>query len=300
MSDPLMSRPLEFIGRGGGASSAPLLPAPTPLPAIPKAPSQDKNWMFDSNGKIDQDAALKHILKIRDYNPDVWQKKQQSQFDEFFGAPGGDTSLTNGPSALENRMNRGETDPANSLRSAYEMRRDRGDQFEPDRPNPELDFRRLLDATTPSLDPLLKMPEDSFRESFGNLTATDSLTLFGSNREPKSTRETESRSEFQKLIGPVPIIATSISELIDSTPDTTRESINPIIGRQPSGRSDLSDPRGLSEPFGNVGSRSSLSTTLESFNTRSAPSRMAPPAPLPVAPNPFLNPARFEPPRRKF
>ena len=81
--DDILSKPFdELRSRGDGNGSLdPVLPSiPTsPRNAIPKDKTDDKNWIIPKG--FDQDAVLKEIFKVRDYDMESGDKKSRTGFE---------------------------------------------------------------------------------------------------------------------------------------------------------------------------------------------------------------------------
>lgn len=289
---------VEILPQGKGSSSAPVMPVPTIAPILPKDRNKDKNWMFDADGKIDHEAALREIFGIREYGPEAWQKGTKTGLETFLSTTL--TSKTNGPVTVDEVFDPTNPNPGLAFRSQSRSEDDSANEDgEPaERPNPELDFRRLL---YPHLDPLDKAPELSNRYAFGGLAMNPAFRQPTSAQDQAKAREKEKRAaDFQKLIGSTPFVNTTVKELIEGTGSSARQEADPRAGRDPSNRS-LS-PSTLSDPFarGNGNSRPPMSSTLESFNSRANPANgpVGVTTPLPPSIQPKSVPIEF--PKRAF
>lgn len=298
--EDLISKPLDFLKSRGseGGSLAPEFPTPSLSPLIPRGKSTDNKWMFDSNGKLDQEAALKQIFKIKDYNLDDWEKKSDSEFESMFGEKTAQNNDPLKPGGFDPRKARGEIGPGNTRNSRMER-----EATVEEAPNPELDFNRLLESTR---DPFTVLPGDSIRTP----------PLYGSTLNPQgrpslpnqSAREKERQRELQsqameKLLGPRPFSGNPLNDILPGNNEPTRQEINPITGRRIEER--VLDSRSKTpEVFGGFVTtpRATASLPLDGLPSRAVGSSVSPSfVPPPTAAPATQNKApTFEIPRRKF
>lgn len=300
--DPF-DQPLDFNRkREDGGSLAPVLPSPTLLgPPETGGKPLEKTWFFNSNGKLDHDAALKRIFKIRDYDLKQLQKTPGSEFDKMFGK---EKEESNRPFDATKKRRNGETNDSNSFEA------DRRDRFleqtnsQTGRIETVFGMNRGL-AETPSLDPLARIPGQMDRNPFGGNLFDPTARKSSYQESLTKPEEQDSWSkEFQKMFGPRPTLDSSLAELLRNAPDPTRQQLNPLTGRRLDD-SLLGSKSSLADPLGTINQtapRTPFSSSLESFNSKQAGSSLTPMLAPPTVSiqAPASKPPTFEIPRRKF
>ncbi|MBI4659232.1 MAG: hypothetical protein HY735_10355 [Verrucomicrobia bacterium] len=314
--DDLFSKPLDFqrfrSGDGGG-SLIPSLPAPIQPTNLRKDQLEKKKWLQNETENLDQDAALKQIFGIKEYDfeglgapskgglGDLWggssPTKRPNHFGRDLDAPspwnksGRNSRDLTGPPAmgLTNR------DRSNRPDSTMEEENSDGNGT-----IAELNLNNLF-RPTQTLQPSERIPAGMIRMPSGPNGISQFLnqTFAGSSA---GDREKELRAqEFEKLLKGPRLLPSRNNDPINSLPDGTRQELNPIRGT----RLD-EDSASAVKAFG-AGNLPGLGAPLrpglfDSFNAKVlgssslAPSIAAPP------PSPIMNakPPVLEIPRRKF
>lgn len=309
-ADDPFSKPLEFLKSHNDVSSMPILPTPSSNPNIRKEKSTDANWIFETPETLDQEAMLKEIFKIREYDPEKRHQKSMTAAERFFG-----------------RENERDKDRKNQFRPGYQRKDDRmgqmkadgealssdryktslsssGEEEEGDSKQPihELNLKNLLHPHR-SQEYLSRFTLDvngKFVQAMNvNRLLDPHLPASAGRNKQQETR----LQEFEKLLGNRNALVNPLNDTLSLQQDTTRMEINPTIAR----RADdyLNEgPSSSPDSFGGVSAQAPLSRPriLEPFNPKVLGISSTAPTPLPNGPPVLMQPkpAVLEIPRRRF
>ena len=312
--DPF-SRPLELFRSRNDLDSGsfmPVLPPPVHSNRIRKEKADDNNWIFSTPETLDQDAALKEIFKIRDYDPDTRNAKPKGAAERFFeGSSEHDrkskslTARQKGPKDDEYDLNDGRLA---SRRKSFSSTAEE-ESLESTLPIAELNLKELLHPNH-SADYVSRFSLD-LNGRLTHASAPNHMsnpTLSGATWTGR-TREQELRfQEFEKLLGGRKILTNPLTDPLNMQQDSTRLEINPVIGRRPENYSSDSSETNPSNPFGGLPGQASVSRPqfLDTFHPRALgipfSSSSATPSVLPPRGTPVIQakPAVLELPRRAF
>jgi len=305
------SNPLDFMKSGGGSGGGSLVPnLPPPANSTRTRPKQedDKNWMFDTKGNIDQEAALQKIFGVRESGFGAPKTDPKNANNSGFG---NDTDRweqsSSGKNWLEIGYRKAERDSEKGLKREETTEPNSGFEDKEDssfsRKRNELNLNNLLSpkqSKEVSSDGTSGYARDPFALS-GLLQSVNNTETGKFGR----TKEQEDRlSDFQNLLGVKPtLFVDQLRNTLNSQPDATRREMNPVFGKP----LESSVPPGLNpsslNPF-TSGTRTAPANSglFNSFNTRNLgksglnPAMIIPPSVPVFQPKPTV----LEIPRRKF
>ena len=320
--DDLLSRPFdELRSRGDGAGSLdPVLPSipVNPRNVLPKDKTDDKNWIIPKG--FDQDAVLKEIFKVRDYDLENRDKKSRTGFERILGVDRGNKdekdgsgSLSLTPRSMEDQFGQKVLGPMTpEMMSRYRPQTRSPSDQDPKSTTDlimELSFENLMRVTRPF--EVLSQPtsdltgmvlmQNAFGQTFNRLMPV---------RTPKTKQQEQSSKDFQKLLGSSRQFLTSrLNDPLNSQSDETRLEVNPVTGKR-LGESSLNSPLGArqsampdpSAGLSGISRPSSISSILDSLNPKNDGGSMGGSSSSLPSTTPIMQPGPpvLEMPRRKF
>lgn len=316
--DDVLTKPFEDLKSKTESSGSlePVLPSlpMNPRKAISKEKTEEKNWIYPK--EFDQDAVLKEIFKIRDYDMDPMEKKRKTGFERILGVDvdgkASDAALTLSP-LTDQKFNQSEM--VGPIRPELLNRYRSNHRYDEENPSGtdlimELSFENLLRVTRP-MDLLPRAPGDltgivllqnAFGQTFNKLMPA---------RTGRSQEQVQRSKDFEKLIGYRKLAGVRFNDPVNSQGDESRQELNPVTGRkigdsQMNGGGVLgsveSKTPDLVVGFSGI-SRSSFSSVLDSVNSKARDgSFTGPSAAFPSTTTPLIQPSPpvLELPRRKF
>lgn len=317
--DDVLTKPFEDLKSKTESSGSlePVLPSlpMNPRKAISKEKTEEKNWIYPK--EFDQDAVLKEIFKIRDYELDPLEKKRKTGFERILGVDvdgkASDAALTLSP-LTDQKFTQGEM--VGPIRPELLNRYRSSHRYDEENPSGtdlimELSFENLLRVTRP-MDLLPRAPGDltgivllqnAFGQTFNKLMPA---------RTGRTPEQLQRSKDFEKLIGNRRLAVVRFNnDPVNSQGDDSRQELNPVTGRKildspmngggvlGSGESKMPDPI---VGFSGV-SRSTFSSVLDSVNSKARDgSFTGPSAAFPSTTAPLIQPSPpvLELPRRKF
>jgi hypothetical protein len=304
--DDILSKPFDFLksrGDGDGGSLAPSLPPPfTQRGSLRKDKPEEKHWIQGTSEKFDQEAVLKEIFKIREYDLESLAKKPESSLSGILESDGNAGDKPSEATAPGDPLTSHETTPMGRSNVAHRNRTlMEEDSFGSTTPNSELNLNQLLNPNQ-MRDPLATAPAGMmpapFRGRFEPMQNRATPLQNGRSRE----RELRSQ-EFDKLLGTRKSFLSPLNDSINSQTDSTRQEMNPITGRKMGENGSAINPPGVSDSLTglNGSSRNPLTGFTDSLNMRAPGGSSLAPAFTPPPVTPVSQPKQvFEIPRRKF
>jgi hypothetical protein len=271
--DELFTKPFEGFRSKieSGGSLDPVLPSlPPTLGTSPRKEKTDKeSWIFNTPKDLDEEAILKEIFKIRDYDPEVLGKKPKSGFERLLLS--GDSENKSPSSSVtlfsNDRYNRKDPNPMNRYRSSRSFSEEENITTSPI--IPELSLEYLL-RVTQSVDRQSQVASD-FGRILQNVSSLGQTFNRLATTKPVRTREQELQSkEFQKLLGNRSLLRSQAIDPLNSQSDISRQEINPVIGKRLGENADGPSPIGTATPAGRFGEapRGTSFSALDSINAK--------------------------------
>lgn len=307
----LYSDPLDFMksrGGSGGGSLVPTLPPPANSTRSRPKQEDDMNWMFDTKGNIDQEAALQKIFGVRDSSFGVPKTGSKNANNSSFGD---DTERweqsSSGKNWLEIGYRKAEKASENGLKREETAEPNSGFEDKADssfsRKRNELNLNNLL-SPKQSKEVSSDGPSGYAQDPFALSGLLQSVNNTEKGRFGRTKEQEDRLSDFQNLLGVQPtLFVDQLRNTLDSQPDATRRDMNPIFGSplESSGPSGL-NPSSLNPFNSGVRAAPANSGLFDSFNTRSLgksglnPAMIIPPSVPVFQPKPIV----LEIPRRKL
>jgi hypothetical protein len=300
-NDPFGNKPLDFL-RGGGNSMSPVLPAPALNKNSLKNKTDDDNWIFGKT--LDQEAALKEIFKIRDYDPEARDRKPKTAVERVFGRESDRDRKGQSRSARQKDDKFDPAEPGLDDRLKSPLTRSEEEELQASQPIAELNFKELLH------------PEQSaeYRSRFtldihGRLTHPLALSQFGNQSLSTSTSQNKQRElrlqEFERMLPGPKLLSNPLLDPIRTQEDSTRMEVNPVVGRRTEEAAMDSSSTSVNPLAGLPGQRpGSRSQVFDTFSPRSlglSAGVSANPMPSSRAPSIMQGkPAVLELPKRAF
>jgi hypothetical protein len=272
--DDLFTKPFDgFKSKSeNGSSLEPSLPSlpPSLQPNNRKDKNDKDNWIFSTPKNRDEDALLREIFGVREYDLGALEKKSKSGLERL--QLSGDTENNTPSSAtlfsndrLNDRLNRKDPNPMNRYRSQAFSEEE---NLATNPIIPELSLEYLL-RVTQSVDPVPQVANDlarilSIQNSFGQ--------TFNRLTKPVRAREQDQESKsVEKLLGKPKFLRTQVSDLLNSPTESARQQVNPVVGKRMTENSESPGPNSGLEPAGRFGeaSRGASFSALDSINSRS-------------------------------
>jgi hypothetical protein len=225
-NDPF-GKPLEFL-RPSGDSMTPWLPAPALNKNTRKAKADEENWIFGET--LDQEAALKKIFSIRDYDPEARDRKSKTAVERVFGRESDRDRKSQSRSARQKDDEFDPSEPGSDDRLKSPLSRSEEEELKASQPIAELNFKELLHPD--------QSPE--YRSRFtldihGKLTHRG-LGQYGNQSLSTSTSQSKQRElrlqEFEKMLPGPKLLSNPLLDPIRTQEDSTRLEVNPVVGRR--------------------------------------------------------------------